>query len=94
MRLREDQKVAMGDYGIPEYMHGGLIRYYENKIPPGSFLEAVINNDLREACSRADDTNKHCLFAYMMWFYNKAPGGSWGYTDAVSDWINRSEDND
>ena len=69
-------------------MHGGIIRYYERGIPPGDFLCAVINNDLREACGRADDVNKNRLFNYMMWFYNNAPMGSWGRANAMEDYVN------
>ena len=86
MELSAEKKAKMFEYGIPEHMHGGIIRYYENGIPPGSFLSAVINNDLKEACGRADSTNKHCLFNYIMWFYNEAPIGSWGHPSATSEW--------
>lgn len=41
MTLTEQQKLKMAEYGIPDYMHGGIIRYYENRIPPGGFLAAV-----------------------------------------------------
>ena len=34
-KLTEKQKLKMDEYGIPEYMHGGIIRYYENGISPG-----------------------------------------------------------
>lgn len=88
MKLTDEQKLKMSEYGIPEYMHGGIIRYYENRIPPGDFLTAVIDNDLKEACGRADDTNRHCLFRYVMWFHNCAPTGSWGFTGAAAKWIN------
>lgn len=94
MKLRDETKQAMDRHGIPEYMQGGIIRYYENYIPPGHFLEAVINNDLKEACSRADDTNRHCLYKYMMWFYNEAPAGSWGYSGAVHDWLMKGADDE
>ncbi len=94
MKLRDEQKQALFKHGIPEYMHGGIIRYYENYIPPGDFLEAVINNDLKEACGRADETNKRCLLNYVMWFYNEAPAGSWGYQDAVHDWLMKGTDDE
>jgi hypothetical protein len=78
---------SLANSGIPEYMHGGIIRFYENGIPPGGFLIAVIDNDLREACARADDTNRHRLFEYMAWFYNSAPSGTWGYQGAVNQYL-------
>ena len=87
MKLTEKQILKMSEYGIPDYMQGGIIRYYENGISPGSFLTAVIDNDLREAVGRADDTNKHCLHKYVMWFYNQAPRGSWGHASASEQWL-------
>jgi hypothetical protein len=87
MKLTDEQKLKMDEYGIPERMQGGIIRYYENGIPPGDFLSAVIDNDLSEAVARADDENVHLLKAYVMWFYNQAPSGSWGREGSVQRWI-------
>lgn len=87
MKLSEEAKDKMYDYGIPEYMHGGIVRFYENGIPPGHFLSAVIDNDLKEAFSRADDINSERMKAYVMWFYNCAPGGTWGHAGATEEWI-------
>lgn len=86
MEMQQHQKDGLSKCGIPGYMHGGIIRWYENGIPPGGFLTAVIDNDLREACGRADDTNRHCLFNYMQWFYNHAPAGTWGFEGATDEW--------
>ena len=93
MKLTDKSKEALYKCEIPEYMHGGIIRYYENYIKPGDFLTAVINNDLRDACAHADDLNKHCLYNYFLWFYNEAPSGSWGYEGATHDWLMKGADN-
>ena len=80
----------MTECGIPGYMHGGLIRYFNNRIPPGHFLTALLSNDFMEMISRADDTNTHCLKAYAVWLYNYAPGrgsGMWGTPEAVEKWL-------
>ena len=87
MKLTEHQKLKMSEYGIPNYMHDAIIGYYENGWQPGGFLTELINNDLKEAIGRADDTNVHCLKAYVMWFYNQAPIGTWGHSTAVSDYL-------
>ena len=73
--------------GIPGYMHGGIIRFYEDGIPPGGFLTAVIDNDLKTALAKADDTNQQLLREYVMWFYNYAPSGTWGYTGATDKYL-------
>ncbi len=92
MILSNESKEALYTCGIPGYMHGPITRFYEDHLPPGSFLTAVIDNDLKEACGRADDTNRHRLFDYMMWFYNHAPAGTWGRQGATHDWLMKGAD--
>jgi hypothetical protein len=79
----------MSECGIPEYMHGGILRWYEHGIPPGDFLTAVIDNDLSEAIGRADDTNRYLLWNYMNWFSSYAPSGTWGFTTATAKWCGK-----
>ena len=78
--------------GIPERMRGGITRYLEHGIPPGHFLTAVICNDLREACERADDENKHLLFEYVKFFYCHTPVGCWGSPENFEAWVKRGGD--
>jgi len=87
MKLQLVDTAAMSEKGIPEYMQDAIIAYYEVGRPPGDFLCAVINNDLRGAVSHADDTNKLHLHSYMLWFYNHAPAGTWGFEGAVDKWV-------
>lgn len=75
------------NYMLPEYMLGGLKRYFENRIPPGDFLMAVLQNDLRGSCMRADSVNRYKLFDYLNWLYNEAPMGSWGSPENVKNWL-------
>lgn len=78
------------DYSeLPEHMRDAMQRYLEQGIPPGDFLSAVLNNDLRETCSRADHINRYLLFDYVRWLYNNAPVAAWGYQGAVRDWCVR-----
>lgn len=78
---------------IPPHMHGAVKRYFEDGIRPGHFLTAVLCNDLREACARADDENKHRLFEYIQFLYMHAPGGSWGSPENFRDWLNEHPSN-
>jgi hypothetical protein len=41
----------------------------------GSFLQAVVKNDLTEAVHRADEHNKIGLWLYVAFLYNVAPAG-------------------
>lgn len=74
---------------IPYRMRDGLIRYINQGVPSGDFLTAVLSNDLREACGRADDENIRLIPVYIMWLYNRAPVSCFGSEAIVTDWINK-----
>jgi hypothetical protein len=76
-----------GDYAaIPEPMREGIIRWVEEGVRPGSFLWAVIRNNLFDAWGHADDTNRALLTLYVRWFYWEAPGGCCGSAEAAAAW--------
>lgn len=80
----------MSDYTkIPSHMRDGARRYIERGIPPGSFLEAVISNDLKGAFGKADDMNRACMFEWVCFFYNEAPTACWGSPEHFAAWIAR-----
>ena len=72
----------------PESVRGGLKRYIENKIEPGSFLFAVLSNDLFGAMGKADLGNRMNLFNIVNWIYNNAPCSCHGSKDIVVNWLN------
>jgi hypothetical protein len=74
------------DFEIPEYMMPGLMRWIEEGVTPGDFLQAVLRNDLRAACEQADNTNKRNLPAYIAFLYNHAPSACWGSDSKVDAW--------
>ena len=63
---------------LPEAMqHGfGTWVFFGQNIG-GHFMNAIIENDLVEAYSRADEMNTAIMAVYARWLYNDAPGGSW-----------------
>ena len=73
---------------VPSHLHEGLLEYVVCGRPTGHFLEAVLSNDLREACCRVDITHKGCLFDLVFFLYNFAPQGCWGSTENVIAWRN------
>lgn len=75
-----------GQY-IPRRMMSGLERWVKYGKVPGRFLQAVIQNDLKDAFGYADDENFQNIGAYVGWFYNEAPSGCWGSVDAMDKWI-------
>ncbi len=77
-----------GEYDkIPLHMQEALTRYVVDRVAPGNFLQAVISNDLRDACGRADADNLQLLPTYVKWFYNVAPGGCWGSPENYKAWL-------
>jgi len=81
-----------GEYAaIPKNMQESMLGYvFENK-PVGSFLEAVICNDLKGAFGRADSTNLPLLHLYVLWFYNVCPAHLVGLDNYVCHTKNKSE---
>lgn len=79
----------MVDYSkVPvDYMRGGVERYVEKGVPPGSFLVALFSNDLKETFFRADDENGARLCEWVRFAYNYLPHHAWGSPDAVEAWI-------
>jgi hypothetical protein len=73
---------------VPAHTIGGIDRYIERRIEPGSFLRAVLENNLREALGRADETNRDALFDIVAYIYNCCPFNSWGSPEAVETWLN------
>jgi len=77
------------EYEIPSYMHGGLMRYVNNRIDPGGFLTAVISNDLMRAFEKADSINKGIIEKYARLMYNEFPSASYGSYECVKNWLSK-----
>ena len=88
---------ALGTYTFRQFfisarMMGAILRYIEQGLPPGPFLTAVIDNDLRAAVSYADDENMANLPAFVAYFvYNEPPSGCWGSSENRRAWLARPE---
>lgn len=74
---------------IPRHMRGAVERYIMHGIPPGSFLTAVLSNDLKEAYGRADDENSAAMRGWVQFIYGYTPSPSQGSPEAVRAWIER-----
>lgn len=85
---REQLVQRMEKYGIPEHCRDGLAGYLTGDYKHiGSFLLALLSNDLKETFARADDTNAAAIPNYVRFLYNQAPCGSWGSPERVKDWL-------
>jgi hypothetical protein len=72
---------------LPHHMRSGMKLWIERGIEPGSFLTAVLCNDLMTALGKADDINCHRLFDYGVYLYNYAPSGCYGSPEKVARWL-------
>ena len=70
----------------PKY-RGGMRRYIEERIPTGSFLRAVLENDLYSAARRADLESRRDLYDLCMWLQWNAPKACFGSKQAVAEWL-------
>lgn len=87
----ETLRSKMKLYDLPEYMVEGMINYLFHRIPPGSFMCAVLTNDLSGAVQQADDLNIHCIPNYIKFLYNEVPGNCWGGVEKVESWLKKRE---
>jgi hypothetical protein len=72
---------------IPLTLHEGLTEYFAARRPVGGFLTAVLSNDLREACVRADDVNRYALAEIVLFLHTYCPAPAWGSRAAVEAWL-------
>ena len=68
------------------YMAEGMQRYIEHGVRGGSFMHALLQNDLRKAVENADGQNLEALAAWVRWLYNYAPSACWGSMLKVQAW--------
>ena len=80
-------------YGfLPEGLKIGLDLYLNHGIRPGSFLNAVLCNDLKGALGSADENNRKLIFEIVQYFHNFIPSLAWGSSENVDAWIKMIRD--
>ena len=72
---------------VPDHTREALERYFLYAFEPGSFVKAVLCNDLVSSVARADHFNKPAIAGIVEWIVNNAPDGSWGHEDYYKEWI-------
>lgn len=72
--------------GLPERFYQAFGNYLEG-VPTGSFLQAVLENDLREAVMRADADSYASLREIVSFVHNCMPTKCCGSYDTVSEWL-------
>lgn len=78
------------NYGrLPHHLQGGVKRYIEEGVPPGGFLTAVIENNLRLAVGHADNISLAALPQIVWFFHNESPGDCWGTPEKMKLWMKK-----
>ena len=72
--------------GIPPHMGEGLYMYVEHGILPGSFLTAVLCNDLKQSFQCADHINRACLETWAQIMTWCVPGVCQGSPEIVKEY--------
>ena len=65
----------------------GLGRYAKQHTQTGSFLKAVLENDLMEAVDRADSDSYRDLYVICKYISNELPSNCHGSPEIVAKWI-------
>lgn len=79
--VREDIREALLAWGSGTQPH-----------MPGSFLTAVLENDLAEAVGRADFQNIEVLPAIVAFVYRNLPSPCWGSKEKVEAWLVKAQE--
>jgi hypothetical protein len=77
---------ALATSAVPDHLRGGLVRYFSDGILPGSFLQAVLCNDLVQATQRGTASSLCGLPDLVAFLLAVAPSAAWGSRDAVLAW--------
>lgn len=76
--------------GMHRELLDALEQYLNHGLPPGGFLIACLENNLLEACSRAEHWNKPNLPDIVGYLYNLFPAKAWGNRDKVRAWMTQA----
>jgi hypothetical protein len=79
-------------YPMSEYITGALERYLNHGIMPGSFMTAVLENNLKEAVARADNFNRVNLPNIVGYLWNHIPSAAWGSKEQVASWLEQFQE--
>lgn len=71
---------------IPQKTVRALMRWQDEGVMPGDFLQAVLANDLLDAACRADDESLPALKAICLWVHWELPPQAHGTREALKAW--------
>lgn len=73
---------------LPSSVASSMREYVLRGVPPGegSFLEALLCNNLEELYKRSDDKNCWTLFDTVNWCHDNLPAQAWGSAEKAAAW--------
>ncbi len=77
----------MLSYELPRYMIAGMVNYLVKHLEPGSFMGALLENDLATSVRRADPTNRLKLRSWLSFMERELPLDAWGSKKSVRLWL-------
>lgn len=73
---------------IPEAVRVSMFLYVEERRPIGSFLTAVLSNNLKDAVAQGyGDPAFDAVAQIVRWFHNYASSYCWGNREKVDVWL-------
>lgn len=72
---------------LPPHLKSSLDAYVQTGRPLGSFLQACVDNNLREACGRADETNLPLIPVIVSYLHCECPIFCWGMEGQHDRWV-------
>ena len=84
--------VGLARLQVPTHLQQGLMRYVYQHVATGSFLRAVLENDLAQAAMRGDPVGRYHMANIVDWLFEYAPSDCWGSPAAVTHWLGDAPD--
>jgi hypothetical protein len=72
---------------LPQGFYDTLRLYVEHRARPGSFMTAVLSNNLREAVGHGDDASLAKIRPLIQFIHCRLPGDCWGTPAKVKAWL-------
>ena len=72
---------------MPEDTKAQIDLYVSHGVPLGSFLHAVMCNDLMQAMAYADERNRACMHGICSYVYNEVPAMCHGSVERYDAWV-------
>jgi hypothetical protein len=84
---RDHLRQRLKNSDVPRSLHDGLVEYFAARRPTGSFLHAILENDLVQASLRADPVNRFEIATIALFLHHNFPSEPWGSRQRVVDWL-------